>query len=57
MHDAPAGTRQSSRLRHLVFGGGPKQRHGTEFRDPAEPLTRLFIPHLHRFLEPVSNGA
>ena len=83
MNDAPSGTRQSSQLLHLVFGGELKELHGTEFRNPAEldivgifpnfasayaawrakaqltvdnALTRYFIVHLHRFLDPASDG-
>jgi hypothetical protein len=57
MNDAPPGTRQSSRLLHLVFGGVLKELHGTEFRNPVDNvLTRYFIVHQHRFLDPASDG-
>jgi hypothetical protein len=36
MNEAPSGIRQSSQILPLVFGGEPKELHGTEFRDPAE---------------------
>jgi hypothetical protein len=84
MNDALPGTRESSQLLHLVFGGELKELHGTEFRNPAEldivgiftnfasayaawrakaqltvdnALTRYFIVHLHRFLDPASDRA
>ena len=36
MNDAPSGIGESSRRLSLVFGGAPKELHGTEFRFPAE---------------------